>query len=334
MIRKGIILGGLVLLATAGVQAQQLGQYSQYVQNPFIINPASAGIYDYTDINLGMRRQWTGINNAPNSYYGSVNARLNKKKSAPAYQPTLRMSMSDRPKDNPTAPSTNSGRLRHGLGGYISQDGYGAFKQLGGNLSYALHVPLGKKFYGSIGLGLGVSNLAFDQSLVQLSDAIDNTYANFIAGGTSSTFVDLNAGVWIYSDKLFFGYASNQLLGDKVKFGDNLGQAELQIHHFATAGYKISAGQNTTIMPSVMLKLMSPAPASFDVNLIAEFREMIWIGASYRHTDAIAGMLGLTLNKRFKVGYSYDYTLSTLNNYNNGSHEVVLGVMLGGSKAN
>jgi type IX secretion system PorP/SprF family membrane protein len=332
MIKKGLIIGGLVLLATAGVQAQQLGQFSQYVQNPFILNPAAAGIYDYTDINLSMRRQWAGISNAPNSYYASVNARLTKQNSAPSYQPTLRMSMSDKPKENAASPMPTAGKLRHGLGGYIAQQGYGAFKRLSGNISYALHVPLGKKFYGSLGLGLGASNLAFDQSLVQMTDAVDNTYANFIAGGTSSTFLDLNAGIWIYSDNLFFGYSTNQLLGDKVAFGDNLGQAELQVHHFATAGYKIQAGDNMTLTPSFMLKLMSPSPASLDVNLKAEFKEMFWLGVSYRHTDAIAGMLGLTLNNRLKVGYSYDYTLSTLNNYSSGSHEIVLGVMLGGSK--
>lgn len=326
--KKVIVIGGLILAGATGANAQQMGQFSQYVQNPFILNPAAAGIYNYTDINLSMRNQWTGLDNAPATYYLSVNARLKKKTNTPMYAPSLRTSIPD--DGNVAMPEPNS-KFRHGIGGFLVSDEYGAFRKLSGNLSYAFHMPLGqaKKYYLSIGAGLGVSNTAFDQTMVQLTDPLDNTYNNFIAAGTSDTYLDVNAGLWLYSDNLFVGYTSNQLLGDKVSFGDGLNSPELQIHHFATIGYKIQAGDNFTVTPSGMFKLMSPSPASFDATLRAEWKELVWIGASYRHTDAIAGLVGFNIANNFRVGYSYDYTLSNLSTYNSGGHEIVLGLMLG-----
>jgi hypothetical protein len=50
---------------------------------------------------------------------------------------------------------------------------------------------------------------------------------------------------------------------------------------------------------------------------------MIWLGASYRHTDAIVGLIGGQAGP-FKFGYAYDYTLSDIGDYSTGSHEVFL----------
>lgn len=315
---------------TAFAQGQQLGQFSQYVQNPMILNPAATGIYDYTDINLSMRKQWSGLDGSPTTFYGSVNASLRKKVQAASFSPSLRTSATG---GGTTVAVPDYGRkIKHGIGGYLLSDEYGAFQKMTGNVSYALHIPIGETYWISGGLGLAISNLAFDQDRVSLVEGNDNTYTQFIANGTSSTFFDLNAGIYLYSDNLFLGYATNQLLGDAVTFGDKLGDADLQIHHFATLGYRINVNDNFALTPSAMVKIMSPTPASFDITMKAEFQEKFWLGASYRHTDAVVGLVGFNLNNVFKLGYSYDFTLSNLNSYNSGSHEIVLGIMLGRNK--
>jgi len=327
MLKKLFIFGGLLTLCSAAVEAQQVGQFSQYVQNPMILNPAATGIYDYTDINLSMRRQWTGLNDAPNTYYLSVNSRLKKKNSTPFYMPSLRTSQGKNAVKEFKIPE--KGRLRHGLGGYLMMDEYGAFQKLTGNVSYALHIPLGDELYFSIGAGLGASNIAFDRENISLTDQVDNTYSQFIANGTNSTYLNLNLGGWLYTERFFLGYSTNQLLGDAVSFGDGLNYPELELHHFATIGYKIKAGENFDITPSALFKLMNPSPASFDLTLKAEYREQFWAGVSYRNKDAIIGLLGFNINNVFKLGYSYDFSISELSNYNSGGHEVLLGVMLG-----
>ncbi len=74
---------------------------------------------------------------------------------------------------------------------------------------------------------------------------------------------------------------------------------------------------------------MSPSPLAIDGSLQLEYKEWLWCGVSYRHTDAIVAMVGLNVNKSFKFGYSFDYSLSKFNQYSSGGHEIVLGLMFG-----
>ena len=60
------------------VTGQQRPHYTQYVVNPFIINPAIAGIDNYTDMKMSVRDQWTGINGAPMTTYFTIQAPIGK----------------------------------------------------------------------------------------------------------------------------------------------------------------------------------------------------------------------------------------------------------------
>jgi len=54
--------------------AQQKPQYTQYVMNNFILNPAIAGIENYVDLKAGYRAQWQGLDGAPVTSYISIHA--------------------------------------------------------------------------------------------------------------------------------------------------------------------------------------------------------------------------------------------------------------------
>ena len=75
--------------------------------------------------------------------------------------------------------------------------------------------------------------------------------------------------------------------------------------------------------------MMSPAPLSMDFSLKGTYNKFIWGGFTYRHQDAIVGMIGMNINELIKFGYSYDFSISGMNSYNKGGHEIVLGVTLG-----
>src|ERR1700761_3787768 len=63
----------------AGLQstfAQQRPQYTQYVFNNYLLNPAVSGIENYTDVKAGYRSQWTGLEGAPVTSYITINAPL------------------------------------------------------------------------------------------------------------------------------------------------------------------------------------------------------------------------------------------------------------------
>ena len=77
------------------------------------------------------------------------------------------------------------------------------------------------------------------------------------------------------------------------------------------------------------MKYSSPSPVAIEGTIQAEYKQRFWMGVSYRNTDAIVGMVGLTISNMFKFGYSYDYSISKFNQYSQGGHELVLGIMLG-----
>ncbi|RYE31230.1 MAG: type IX secretion system membrane protein PorP/SprF, partial [Sphingobacteriaceae bacterium] len=79
---------------------------------------------------------------------------------------------------------------------------------------------------------------------------------------------------------------------------------------------------------SVMFKYVKPVPSTFDLNLKMAFQDKFWIGGSYRRNDAIAAMAGINVGSFLNLGYAYDFTTSNLNTVSNGTHEIILGIML------
>ena len=75
---KSVVASLMSLLIVLGVNAQQKPHYTQYTVNPYIINPALAGIDNYTDLKMSVRDQWVGINGAPMTTYLTIQGPIGK----------------------------------------------------------------------------------------------------------------------------------------------------------------------------------------------------------------------------------------------------------------
>ena len=327
---RGIIAIICVCFVIVG-NAQQLPQYSQYMRNQIVTNPAASGIYDFMDLAIGGRFQWAGLEGAPKTafLYGSTVLNTTRTK----FNPGLRTSQG--PVRNP---KVGTGRIKHALGGQVVADEFGAFRRVSAGAIYSIHLPVSQTQNISFGTKLGLSNNTFleDRATVLTSMVgytgplmTDPTYDAFIANQSSKSFMDLGFGVYFYSNDMFIGVSADQLTRDFVSFGSGTANFDPNIHFQATAGYKFSVSQNLTLMPNMLVKYLSPAPISVEGGFQLEYKEWMWAGLSYRHTDAIIGMIGCNLNEKFKLGYSFDFSLSEFNNYTAGGHELVLGLMLG-----
>lgn len=319
----GLLLGSLTAFG------QQLPQYSQFNRNPIVVNPGAVGAYDHLDFTMGGRYQWLGFNNdvqgnvSPRTAYLYGSGVLKREKVR--YNPALRIS------NGPIrSPKVGTGKLKHAIGGQVVLDEYGAFNNLQFSGTYAIHIPLSRNVNMSFGAKLGLSNHSFLQDKAQvLSDmtggATDATYANFIQNNASRMFMDIGVGGYVYSQKGYFGISADQLTKDFISIGSGSTNFNPQMHFQICGGYKFDMGEDWTIMPAVLAKYMNPAPLSIEGTLQFEYKQWLWFGASYRHTDAIVAMIGGNISQRFHIGYSYDYSLSRFNNYSSGGHEVVLG---------
>ena len=81
-----------------------------------------------------------------------------------------------------------------------------------------------------------------------------------------------------------------------------------------------------------MVKFVHPAPVQFDINMRLMYENIAWVGISYRNKDAINLVLEYVWDDTIEIGYAFDYTLSELGQYNNGSHEIIIGVRWGNPK--
>jgi type IX secretion system PorP/SprF family membrane protein len=142
---------------------------------------------------------------------------------------------------------------------------------------------------------------------------------------------DLNAGLWLYSADYFFGVAAQQLIPQKRSFTGYSGGYETAMHLFTTFGWRFLMSEDLNVLPAVMIKYVPATGISpqFEWTAKFQFRDVLWIGGAYRMEEGFAGMLGANLANQFTIGYSFDYTASKLGRVNRGSHELIIGFLIG-----
>jgi type IX secretion system PorP/SprF family membrane protein len=307
--------------------SQQIAQFSQFSRNQMLLNPGSAGIYDFVDISMGGRWQWIGVPDLPRTTFLSFSMPLNIRPDI--LNPGVRTSRGI------VTPQVKTGRMKQAIGAQLLSDKYGAFSRFSFSGTYAIHIPLTRKVNLSFGVKAGLNNNSFDSDKAQVlsilnpSLSFDNTYSNFTANNTNRTIVDIQSGLYLYGKDFFVGLSADQLTGDLISFGNSSVNFNPRVHFNLISSYRIKINEDYSLSPSLMLKYMHSTPLSVDFNVITDYKSIFSFGMGYRHTDALIGLIGVNISNMFKVGYSFDISISKLNRYSSGGHELTLGIMLG-----
>ncbi len=286
---KKIIAISIIVINTIFVNAQQDPQYTQYMYNMNIINPAYAGSDDYLSANFLGRYQWVGIEGAPKTFTLGVHS-----------------------------PVGNN----VGLGLSVVTDKLGPVNtnNLFGDFSYTIHV--GEKANLAFGVKAGISffNANLSSLITNLPDA------SFINNNVNKIFPNVGTGLFYYTEKFYAGLSIPNLL-ETFYFKKTPGQvtrASRVKHYFLTSGYVFQLTEDIKFKPSGMLKAAKGAPLSIDVSGNFLFFDKLELGVSHRLNESVSAMMNIRVNNSLRVGYAYDYTLTELQNFNSGSHEVFL----------
>jgi len=316
----------LVLFATVNVFAQQKPQYTQYIFNQYLLNPALSGIENYLDFKAGYRKQWSGITDAPQTSFVSAHWALGDNQLW-SNALTSFPEQTGNPMDRNYMQNYMSSPSHHGMGLTAVLDKTGPIKRLDANVTYAYHLQLSNDFNLSAGIAAGISSISLDVNALTFDTPIDPIMNRALINQVKP---DLSIGLWLYGARMFAGVSVQQILPQKLSFtGDNNYNMGKEVpHYFATGGYKFFVDDEISAIPSVMIKYVSPTPVSFDLNMKLAFKDKIWLGGSYRRDDSFAAMAGFNIGKMVNLTYSYDFTTSQLNQVSNGSHEIVLGLLL------
>lgn len=293
--------------------AQQEQQYSQYMINQFVLNPAIAGTEDFIDINLGYRKQWTGLDGSPLTYYVSAHGTLGKK----------------------THQFHHRGEhgTWHGIGFQAFNDITGPLKRNSFLGSYAFNLPLSKKTRLSMGTFIGFKQLSTNHNYWEnIKDNQDGLFATDLKSGLQP---DVHFGGVVYNPNYFINVAVFQLLGNKINFHHSThfsdgerGQGSLNRHVFMSGGIKMYTGPDLSFTPSIMFKYVATAPLSVDLNVKATYKNMYWAGVSHRMLEAVNVFVGMEIHRQLDVSYAFEWSLTKLKSYNNGTHEIIVGLRL------
>lgn len=328
--KKQHLLFLLLTIIGYGAVAQQRPHYTQYLLNNYILNPALSGIENYTDIKLSIRDQWVGLNGAPRTMYFSIQKPIGKedyKSSSTGF---------DVPGENPrgTAYWSNytASDPHHGVGMIMMNDRTGNLSRFTIDFTYAYHMGLSPTVNLAAGVSAGVSQMSYDRSKATPDDPNDPALGN--ANILVNKFrPDINAGLWLYSSNSFIGIAAQQIVPQKFAVGDDAiyTQGKLIPHLFATAGYRFLLTEDINAIPSIMTKYVvgAPTPLQFDLNAKFQYQDMLWVGGGYRIKDGYNALLGVNIAHKFNVSYSYDFTITPINTASHGTHELMLGFILG-----
>ncbi len=311
-------------LAGFSATAQVRPQYSQYMLNNYLLNPAITGIEDYLDVKMSFRNQWSGIDGAPTTYYITAHTQIGHHTNISNPSKVDEKMHAFAPNDS-RYNKYKKNKPNHGIGGMVLYDRIGIFSTAEATLSYAYHLLLAPKIKLSAGVSAGISQYAMRGSELKLANPTDNLATNIVL-----TKPVVSAGLWLYATHFYGGIAITQLAGNTFDFGANAIQQNPSVRHlFATAAYKFKLGQNFTVIPSLFAKVASPLPMSMDYNCRLVYASRIWAGASYRPSaQSTIFMAGMYLNNAFDLSYSFDTSRSQMGRMGNGSHEIIVGIRL------
>lgn len=279
-----LILG----LSFASLYAQQEPNYTQYMYNTMTVNPAYVGSSDNFNITADYKAQFTGINGAPET----VNLGLE-------------------------SPVT----YNIGLGLNITRDALGPSEDLNvdGNFSYSLQ--LASETYLSFGLkaGFRVLNVDFRKGIY------DNVNDPAFMTNIDNQFLGvLGAGAYLFTDKWYLGLSTPNFFSQEYYNEESTMVNTENLNFYLIGGYIFDIGTTTKFKPAALFDYVEGAPirASLSANFL--FLEKFTAGLSYSVDAAVSGLAGFQITDSIFIGYAYDYNTSDFNQYNDGSHEVLI----------
>ena len=277
----------VILLVSMTASAQQDPQYTQYMYNMNVVNPAYAGLKENLSVTTLYRKQWSGLDGAPTTFTLSGHSPVGDKV---------------------------------GLGISAVKDELGPVNETNVFVDFSYTLQLGESTNLALGIKAGGTFHDIGLATLDLQDLNDPFFSQDISSATPN----VGAGAFLYGDNYYFGVSVPNML-KSVHLDENGMQYGSEVsHYFVTAGYVFQVSDDVKVKPSTMLKSAFGAPLSMDLNLNALFFEKFEVGTSYRTEDSFSGLIGFQVAPYLRIGYAYDHIVSELSAIAPASHEVVI----------
>ena len=277
-----------VVWPVVSVQAQQSAQFTQYMFNPIVINPAYTGADEALKLTLINRSQWVSVDGAPATQGIYANSLFKRK--------------------------------RIGIGLSFINDKIGVHKNQDLRGMVAYHLPVSNEATFSFGMQGGIS--VSKSNYASLNSAGTTLDPQLSGAGISNTSLMLGMGAYFHSKRFHLGLSMPSMIPQTTSLNDTLSVRWNRLNYLLYTKYDIALNESMRLEPSLLLKYYPGAPLSFDINACLVIRDALTLGLSYRNKESIDFLLRAQLTRQLQFGYSYDHVTGQVVNASRGSHEI------------
>ncbi len=275
------ILGFLCAILSS-VSAQQAPTFSEYNYNPFIINPAYAGLTESTEISISNAGFFNSFEGSPRSFALSAHGSANRKKVG-----------------------LGAGIIRDEIGVTTATHFFAAY-------AYKIYFDLqGQRPYwqnytpGVLSFGITAGVQQYQDNLLDLGIMGDQSFAQNV----NATIPMVGLGILFNHDTFYVGISTPNVIGNTLSSEENL---NLSNPYFGYFGYRFynTIFEELMIKPNVLLKYENGAPLQADFNVAISFKNKFELGTGYRTSNSINFLAGIYVLKNMRAIYNYNLAIN------------------------
>ncbi|MEQ8715601.1 MAG: type IX secretion system membrane protein PorP/SprF, partial [Cyclobacteriaceae bacterium] len=291
-----VLLGLFLSCKVSVTYAQEPPVFSQFFMNPFIYNPAYAGVEGHSVFFLMYRQQWANIDGAPAIYHGSFHT-----------------------------------PLPNGIGvdGSVFSQTQGLLTNAGikGAASYLVNFDRTHFLRFGMSIGVGTSTINFDQ----LDDPTDPAFANL---ANDEMYAIGEFGATYHTGHFNFGFALPSLFSQEITSTDDFTPIRVKPLDRALLkmNYRGHISDDFAIEPHLIYRYSKNSADQFEIATILHIKHIVWAGASYRQDAGMIGLIGAKIKEKIGIGYAYEMGKPDISNLTGNTHEIHLGFHLGSKK--
>ena len=282
-----------LILAISAFQlsAQNDVQYTHFLFNKLAYNSAYAGSAGVPTVTALYRNQWLTLDGAPTT--ATINFH------APFF------------------------KGRSGLGLNLTADRVGMLRTNSVEASYAYRFGISEgKGKLSLGINGRLEQGKMDWNAANPLDIGDGTIPTAEDPSVTPNF---GFGIYYEQSNFYLGFSLPQILKTAIyRDFDVVGTAGDFRTYYVMTGYLAQLSKSIKLQPGAMISFNAETPFELDLNANLIFMDVFWVGANYRLGDSFSALVQYQFTPEFRIGTAFDFTMTELNTYSNGSIEIML----------
>ena len=286
----------LFLVASFAGLSQQPLVYNQFFMNPYVYNPAYAGVEGHSVLFLMYKNQYSNIDGAPRTYHANFHVPL-------------------------------KGGIAFGASAH--NETHGVLNTISGKVTGGYLLSIDREHFIRFGLSIGAGNNSINVS--EFDSPNDPAFTDIV---NNSSFLVGDFGLTYHFDHFNVGFAMPSLFGYQVFTENSFSPITIKAHEnvLFKMNYRGHISDNLAFEPHIIYRYNKVLPDQYEGTLIVHLAHIIWLGGTYRQDAGIIGLLGAKIKESFAVGVAYEVGNFNYTNQLGPSYEVHVGYHIGAKK--